>query len=120
MAVADDQDDAVALGRIGHGAAFLERERHRFLDDRMFAVGRRREQVGRVVLMRGGDVDRIDVRRGAQLLGARVRAAAEVALEAFPGGGIGVGAGGQAHVRVRQQAREHRSGRSAEPDCAEP
>ena len=49
-----------------HGSAFLERERHRLLDQHVLAALRRKDCVLRVVLMRRRHVDDLDGRIGAK------------------------------------------------------
>ena len=78
MAVADDDVHTGAFCCVDHSGARVERKRHRLFDQQMFAVLCRKRRVLRVVLMRGRDIDRLDVRIGAQRLDGCVSSGAKI------------------------------------------
>ena len=68
VAVPDDELHARLARRRDHRAAFVERDRDRLLDQHMLAVRGRGGDMPGMNLVRRGDIDRLDVRIGAQLL----------------------------------------------------
>jgi hypothetical protein len=72
-----------------------------------------------VVLVRARDIDRIDLRVGAQPGRVRMRAAAGLALEACPRLGPRVGRGCEHEARIAKQRRPHQGICAAKPDDAE-
>ena len=60
VAVTDDQVNAGRLRRFDHGTAFLERDRHRLLDQQMLAMRGGKAGLPGVELVRGRDVHDVD------------------------------------------------------------
>ena len=81
VAVADDQDAAGARGRLDQRRAFVERDRHRLLEQHVLAMVEGERRMMGMELMRRGDVDDVDVGACAQRLDVVERGTAEVPRE---------------------------------------
>ena len=114
MAVAGHQMNAGAMRRRDHRAAFIERQRHRLLDQEMLAVPGGEHRVADVILMRGRDIDRLDPRVGAQLLDRGIARGGEIRGKARPGLGAGIRRRHQRHARIGGKGRQHQGKGAAE------
>ena len=73
----------------------------------MFAVLRRKRRVLRVVLMRGRDINRLDVRIGAQRLDGCVTSGGKLLGKTLPGFGPRVRGRHQRDARISGKCRQH-------------
>ncbi len=105
VAVADDQTHVGALGRVDHVAALFERDRHRFLDQRVLAAGGGQRDVRGVMLMRRSDINHLDAFVRAELVDRHIHPRAEVGSEAPGCLGARVRRGNQLESRIRGQGR---------------
>ena len=118
MAVADQQIHARLLCRVDHRRAFVERQRHRFLDQHMPAgPGRRNRMVG-VKLVRGCDIDRIERVVGAHVGNRSVCRAPEIGFEPRQRLRAGVGRGSELQLRMPCQGRQHHAEPASQPGNA--
>jgi hypothetical protein len=97
--MAAEELDAVLFRRRVHRFAFVDRERHRLLDDHVFAVLGGGDRVAGVHLVRRGDVNRVDVGALHQLFQSLVNLAAEFFAEFFPRARARIGRGRDADLR---------------------
>ena len=119
VAVADDQKHVGTLGRVDHAATLFERDRHRFLDQRVLAARGRQRDVRGVMLMRRSDVNHFDAFVGAELVDRRVHPRAEVRGEAPGRFGARVCRGNQLEARIRGQRGEHQRERAPQTGDAD-
>ena len=103
-----------------HGGAFVERERHRLLDQHVLAALRRKDRVLRVVLMRRRHIDDLDRRIGAQGFDRVVGLRRKVRREACPRLGARIGRRDQRDTRVGREGRQHDGEGAPEPGDADP
>ena len=117
--VADDQmgvgpvrgrDDAVAIGK-GEG--------HRLFDEDVLAAGQRRRRLVGVILVRRGDIDRLDAVVVAQRVEGLVGRGPEIRREGLARTRQRVGAGNQGEIRMDAGGADHHRAREPEARDAE-
>ena len=117
--MANHKPDAGAVDGRDHVIAVCERERHGLLDDGVFAVGRRHDDMFGMALVRCGDVDGVDVLIAKKLLGVAVDLGVKFAAELFQRLGAQIGGGDQFNLRMVDQTRQHGGCRAAQTNDAE-
>ena len=120
VGVADHEMHLVALHRRDDGVAVGQRQRHRLFQDDVLAVLGRKRRVRRMKLVRGGDVDDVDLGIGHQLSDVGIGPGVEVAGEGFARPGIGIGRGPQHETRMGRRGMHHHRASHAEAGDAEP
>ena len=120
MTVADHEIHARRLRGRHHRGAFLERERHRLLDQHVLAASHREDRVLRMVLMRRRHVDDLDRRIGTKGFDRVVGLRRKVRREACPRLGARVGCRDQRDARVGHEGRQHDGEGAAKSRDADP
>ncbi len=119
VAVSDDHLDARPARFVDHGAAFVERERHRFFHQNMFTVTRCDYDVFGMELMRRRDIDRLDVIVRTQLFDAAICAGRKIRCEPRTRFRARIGRRQQSDFRVLHKARGHQQEGAAQSRYAQ-